>query len=326
MFKKHVLVISGFVIWSGAGIAFAQHDHGPGHEHKPLEFTMPTSYGAAVKEIKLRLHEIDHLMKTNKLADVHAQAEVIQKVGKQIGQLAIKPDSGVPKEAAKEVNIAGKDLAAKFDAIDKAADAGDAAGTKKVYDEMVVLTETLAKHAPKVYQCPMKCEGAKTYDKPEKCPVCGMKVQDIESHLDHEPKHGGWFFMTADQEHHLEGTLSDKSEFRVYFYDEYTKEIPADKFTAEGKAWTQKSTTWMDGADQAKAFTMTVEPSKAFLAVKIDPTVKFPIGIKVLIDFKDGQKPQNFDFDFKVPTKEPTGHNDEGHGERKGGDHGGHNP
>ena len=30
------------------------------------------------------------------------------------------------------------------------------------------------------YQCPMKCEGDKTYDHPGKCPVCGMKLEKIE--------------------------------------------------------------------------------------------------------------------------------------------------
>ncbi len=37
--------------------------------------------------------------------------------------------------------------------------------------------------ADTVYQCPMKCEGDKTYDKAGKCPVCNMnlkaKVTDV---------------------------------------------------------------------------------------------------------------------------------------------------
>jgi hypothetical protein len=28
-----------------------------------------------------------------------------------------------------------------------------------------------------LYQCPMQCEGDKTYDKPGKCPVCGMDLK-----------------------------------------------------------------------------------------------------------------------------------------------------
>lgn len=317
---KNWIRMSMVALLAGAFVpmASAQHGHGQhGHEHgKPVEFKMPTTYADAVGEIEHRLHEISALMSSKQLAKVHAEAEVIQKVAKVIGQLALKDGSGVPKEAVKDVNLAGKDLAAKFDAIDKAGDSGDLAGTRRVYDEMVKITETFQKYVPKVYQCPMKCEGEKTYDKPGKCPKCGMDVQDVKAHTDHEAKHGGWFFMASDSKHHLEGTLSADNEFRVYFYDEYTKPIPADKFTAEGKAWIQKSATWMDGADQSKAFVMSVEPGKAFLTAKIDPAVKLPIGVKVMIDFKNGQKPQNFDFDFKEPSKAPTG-DKEGHG--KGG-------
>jgi Heavy metal binding domain len=31
-----------------------------------------------------------------------------------------------------------------------------------------------------LYQCPMQCEGDKTYDKPGKCPVCGMDLKQVE--------------------------------------------------------------------------------------------------------------------------------------------------
>ena len=30
------------------------------------------------------------------------------------------------------------------------------------------------------YQCPMKCEGEKTYDKPGNCPLCQMEMKKIE--------------------------------------------------------------------------------------------------------------------------------------------------
>jgi len=30
------------------------------------------------------------------------------------------------------------------------------------------------------YQCPMKCEGDKTYDKPGKCGVCGMDLEEVK--------------------------------------------------------------------------------------------------------------------------------------------------
>ena len=35
------------------------------------------------------------------------------------------------------------------------------------------------------YQCPMKCEGEKTYDKPGQCPVCNMDLEKVEEKHDH---------------------------------------------------------------------------------------------------------------------------------------------
>jgi protein SCO1/2 len=40
-----------------------------------------------------------------------------------------------------------------------------------------VVKEEMAKAA---YQCPMKCEGDKTYDAPGKCPVCKMDLKEVE--------------------------------------------------------------------------------------------------------------------------------------------------
>jgi uncharacterized paraquat-inducible protein A len=47
------------------------------------------------------------------------------------------------------------------------------------------------------WSCPMKCEGNKTYDKPGKCPVCGMnlagsskeKMKKDEKHVYSCPMH-----------------------------------------------------------------------------------------------------------------------------------------
>ncbi|HLO55135.1 MAG TPA: heavy metal-binding domain-containing protein [Saprospiraceae bacterium] len=36
------------------------------------------------------------------------------------------------------------------------------------------------------YQCPMKCEGEKTYDKPGPCPVCKMDLKEKGEHEGHE--------------------------------------------------------------------------------------------------------------------------------------------
>jgi len=314
MSGRALIIAVTLMFGPAAPMALAQHEHG-GEHGKAADFKMPTTYKAAVEEIQHRLHEISELIESKKLDDVHSEAEVIQKVGNVIGQLALKADSGVPKTAVKEINKAGRELANKFDAIDKAGDSGDAVGTKKVYDEMVNLTATLEKYVPKVYACPMKCEGDKTYSQPGNCPKCKMALAEVAAHSDHSAKHGGIFFMAPDQKHHLEGAISDKCEFHIHFYDEYTKPIMADKFAAEGKVRPK-------GTDKEMPLKMTLEPGKSFLVGTVDTSIKFPLSIKMYIDFKNGEKPQVFDFEFDGPSKSPAGHDDESKGEHMGKVHG----
>lgn len=298
------------VVLVACSVARAQHQHDHDHDFAPAVFEPPTNYRQAVEEIEHRLHLIEELMSSQKLLEVHPQADVIQKVAKLVGQLALKDDSGVPKQAVKEVNLAGKELAAKFDPIDKAADSSNAAESKKVYEEMVKLTETLSKYIPKVYSCPMKCEGEKTYPQAGDCPTCGMHLTRLKEHMDHEAKYGGVFFMAPDKFHHLEATLSASNEFRIYFYDNFTKPMTAEKFTVEATARPKDA-----DKSQAKPVTLALEPGKAFLTGKVDNALKFPIAVKAFIDFKNGEKPSAFDFDFNEPCPPTT---PSAHGEAKG--------
>ena len=36
-----------------------------------------------------------------------------------------------------------------------------------------------------IYQCPMKCEGDKTYNQSGQCPVCNMDLEKVEDHSAH---------------------------------------------------------------------------------------------------------------------------------------------
>ncbi|MGM5470864.1 SCO family protein [Flavobacteriaceae bacterium LMO-SS05] len=39
--------------------------------------------------------------------------------------------------------------------------------------------KTSNKNSAQVYQCPMQCEGDKTYDQPGSCPICGMDIKQV---------------------------------------------------------------------------------------------------------------------------------------------------
>ncbi len=50
------------------------------------------------------------------------------------------------------------------------------------------------------YQCPMKCEGDKTYGKPGQCPTCKMDLKEVKSDGD------------AEEQEHEEGEESEEQE------------------------------------------------------------------------------------------------------------------
>jgi Heavy metal binding domain/Prokaryotic membrane lipoprotein lipid attachment site len=60
-----------------------------------------------------------------------------------------------------------------------------ACGSHSEQKSTVVLADTTKAVAMSGYQCPMKCEGDKTYDKPGECPACGMDMKDIAA-KDHD--------------------------------------------------------------------------------------------------------------------------------------------
>lgn len=53
-------------------------------------------------------------------------------------------------------------------------------------EQMTVDTSGASQPVAAVYQCPMKCEGEKTYDKPGKCPKCSMDLKEKDEHEGHE--------------------------------------------------------------------------------------------------------------------------------------------
>jgi hypothetical protein len=108
----------------------------------------------------------------------------------------------------------------------------------------------------------------------------GQSSMDHEGeHSDHDPKHGGTFFMALDEIHHLEGTLSDQDVFQVYLYDAMTMPLSAEKM---GEA--SGTIHWGEFPDPP-GIPLETSSENARLEAKLDRELEFPVTLTLLVRF-----------------------------------------
>lgn len=155
--------------------------------------------------------------------------------------------------------------------------------------------------AVEAFACPMLCEKDKVYAKLGKCPVCGMKLEEVKggkvAHADHNPKHGGVFFMAPDNWHHLEGTLASDHELRIYVYDNFTQPTKTDDISGELKAQP------VNDQDEAvgQPVTVPIKPvqGKPYLIARLPENIKPPYQTEARLQFPKQKEKFLFNFDFK---------------------------
>lgn len=119
------------------------------------------------------------------------------------------------------------------------------------------------------------------------------------THANHNPRHGGQFFMAPDLWHHLEGTFESDETFRVYLYDDYTKPLSPDlakqvagrivtKETFDAPTRTTKEIT---------AFPLKLSSDGDYLEARIG-RMKLPAEMTAKLKFKNGDQEYRFDFTF----------------------------
>ena len=144
---------------------------------------------------------------------------------------------------------------------------------------------------------------------PGTCPDGSPTVQrrTLRPHGNHNPQHGGQFFMAADNWHHVEGTYPRAGVFRIYVYDDYARPLaPAALRRVVARVVTNerydaKTRTSTD----LTAFPLRPSRDGAYLEARV-AGVTFPAAMTAKIKLKPDAPEYRFDFTFAAITKEPV--------------------
>jgi hypothetical protein len=117
------------------------------------------------------------------------------------------------------------------------------------------------------------------------------------AHGNHNPQHGGAFFMAPDNWHHLEGAYFTPGTFRLYLYDDFTKPLPV----AQVRATTARLILPQAGGAPGKE--VPLERNGRFLEAKIGK-LPFPLALQAKVKFQDNAPEHHFDFTFENYSKD----------------------
>ena len=107
----------------------------------------------------------------------------------------------------------------------------------------------------------------------------GEGMEHGESHSDHNPRHGGIFFMALDMTHHLEGTLTEPGRVTIYLYDEFTRVLPAERTEQ-----TRGTVHWGEFPDPP-GMPLEVGPEPGSVVADLDREPEFPVTLTLMLRF-----------------------------------------
>jgi hypothetical protein len=133
------------------------------------------------------------------------------------------------------------------------------------------------------------------------------KKYDSFAHGNHNPQHGGIFFMAPDNWHHIEGAMPRAGVFRAYFYDNYSKPLKRAEFAAvKGRIATEQTFDPVTKkTKEITAFPLVPVAGGNYYEAKIGK-VALPADMTARVTFKKDGQEYPFDFTFAALTKEPV--------------------
>jgi hypothetical protein len=144
---------------------------------------------------------------------------------------------------------------------------------------------------------------------PGRCPdgLAMVPRRTLRPHGNHNPQHGGQFFMAPDNWHHLEGTYPRDRVFRLYLYDDYARPLsPADMKRVQARVVTRET---FDPATrkttEVTAFPLRTSRDGAYLEARVDRS-PLPTEMTAKVRIKPDAPEYRFDFTFHAVTKDPA--------------------
>jgi hypothetical protein len=134
-----------------------------------------------------------------------------------------------------------------------------------------------------------------------RCPIDKRPLvakYSLRPHGDHNPKHGGQFFM-APNNWHVEVAHPAAAVFRLYVYDDYSRPFVPNGFS--GRIVTVADAK---GAPADASIPFTRSPGGPVLEARV-AGLALPATIAVKVRFQAGDQEYRFDFPFLDYSKEP---------------------
>jgi hypothetical protein len=119
------------------------------------------------------------------------------------------------------------------------------------------------------------------------------------THANHNPRHGGMFFMAPDLWHHLEGAYGQDETFRVYLYDDFTRPLAPELARQVSGRVVLKET--FDSATRTTkelaAAPLALAPGGEYLEARVGK-IKLPAEMTAKVKFTRDMQEYRFDFTF----------------------------
>jgi hypothetical protein len=127
----------------------------------------------------------------------------------------------------------------------------------------------------------------------------------LRPHGNHNPQHGGQFFMAPDNFHHLEGAYPSSRLFRLHLYDDYARPLPVAQLRqVKARVVTRESYDAVSHVTKELASFPLVRRGQ-YLEARID-SATFPAQMSAKVQFKADVPEYRFDFTFPSFTKDPV--------------------